>query len=412
MTKKEYHEFGENIYHYARFIKKERENIKNDKDLTKRNKEIIFKFCDQRKLKKGLSDARISKLLNKLKIIGRILKVDFDKATQEDIDRLLLHVKSRKDLSEQTKVDYCIILKSFYKWLLGDDREYPKLVRDISTRIPKKTRLPSEILTVDDVAQMIKTAEHTRDKAIISLLADAGLRISELINLQLRNLILNSKDGTAHLIIETGKTNGRRVMIIPSVPYLTRYISSLPKEYKEDKSKWIFVKMEKGQYTEKQITYPSIPVMLRRVAKRSNVKKPISPHNWRRFAATHAATKLTDTQLMLRFGWTKRSTISKYTFMNPDQSDDAYRRMCGLPVLANENSEMKPYLCVCRTTNPKDSLCSHCGRPNSLKVAVEVEETQKKEDTEALVKIKQALIILSRNMDEGIRNELKRVLAN
>jgi site-specific recombinase XerD len=370
-------EYGENIYHFVDRIEKEKQAITNNKDITQKNKELILEFCKYRKLKKKNTNSRICKLLNKLKLIAIALKKDFDKVDDKDIENFLEYNDNRKDISEATKSDYLIILKVFYKWLLGSDKTYPKLVEDIKTNGKKKERLPSEILNEEDIIKMIDNAHRTRDKALISLFADSGIRLSELINLKISNL-LHSED-TIKLVVETGKTGGRSLILIPSVPYIISYLNSLPKEIRENSNNILFLKMNKGKYINECMTPASINNLLRKVGKYAKINKSVNPHSFRRFSATNSSSFMTDTQLMLRYGWKKRNTIDSYTFLNPKSSDDVYMQKYGIKKLEIKESPLTPIKCSCGQVNPPNSLCSKCGKPNTLNIAIQREEDSKLE---------------------------------
>ncbi len=403
-------EYTESIYHYSDKIAKERLLIQNHKTITNRNKDLILQFCRERQIKKGFSNGRILKLLNKLKLIAVVLNIDFDKAKKEDIDKFLEFVNNKERISKATKVDYLIILKIFYKWLLCSDKKYPEIVEDIKTTIKRKERLPSEILDETDINKMINSANNLRDRAIISLLSDSGARVGELINLRLRNIKFNHQDNTINLLIESGKSGGRRLILIPSVPYISNYINSLPEHIKSDENNFLFVKLNKNEYINEQMTYISMRALLNHTAKRAGVKKSINPHAFRRHSATNSSSFMSDTMLMQRYGWRKRNTVDSYTFMNPTVADEAYMNKYGRKTVEIKESKLIPIKCSCGNFNPLDSMCSNCGKPNSLKVVIQIQEEKEKKDQEALILIKKAIEIIAKNLNDETKEELKKVL--
>ncbi|HAZ28710.1 MAG TPA: hypothetical protein DCY48_02960 [Candidatus Magasanikbacteria bacterium] len=398
--------YTETIYHYSEKVEKEKISIKINKNISERNKEFILQFCRDRQIKKGFSSARILKLLNKLKLIAYLFKVDFNKATKEDIDTFLEIITTNQKLSKATKVDYFIILKVFYKWLLGEDKKYPSLVDDIKTTLKKKERLPSEILTEEEVNILINSTINIRDKAVISILSDSGCRVGELISLRLRDIKFNENDNTIRLLIETGKTGGRSLILIPSVPFLSNYINSIPNEIKNNPNNFLFLRMNQNFYFNEQMTYPSVRALLKKTGKRANIQKGVNPHAFRRHSATTSSSFMTDTQLMLRYGWSRRNTVDSYTFMNPTQADQAYMSKYGKQTLESKESKLMPLRCSCGTFNPLDSICVNCGKPNSLKVVIKKDN----EEQQALQKLKEAVLILSENINDEARIKLAEIL--
>jgi site-specific recombinase XerD len=101
-----------------------------------------------------------------------------------------------RDCTKGGKRAYFNALRSFYRWLysprseLGlDPRDNPVLFVDP----PKKEKKILPSLTVDQVAYLIEQAECTRDRAIISLFADSGLRLTELANIMLEDINWESR---------------------------------------------------------------------------------------------------------------------------------------------------------------------------------------------------------------------------
>ena len=95
------------------------------------------------------------------------LDKDFKKATQNDLLNLVSAL-DMKDYSEYTKYDFKIVLKTFYKWLLGEDEEFPKVIKWLKPKLKnKKHKLPEELLSVEEVQKLAKATTNPRDKARI-----------------------------------------------------------------------------------------------------------------------------------------------------------------------------------------------------------------------------------------------------
>jgi integrase/recombinase XerD len=123
-----------------------------------------------------------------LKKISKHIPTDFDRATEEIIGEYVSHLEI-SSLSDWTKHDCKVTLKKFFKWLNGG--EEPSSVKWIRTSFQKQDRkLPEEMLSEDEIKQMINTAKNKRDKAIIALLWDIGARIGEIGNLRVKHVKL------------------------------------------------------------------------------------------------------------------------------------------------------------------------------------------------------------------------------
>ena len=86
---------------------------------------------------------------------------------------------------------YYRALRDFYSWLYSRKsgfglNQQNNPILDIEAPIVEKKILPS--LTLEQLELLIEKAPCTRDKAIISLFADSGLRLSELANIKPSNI--------------------------------------------------------------------------------------------------------------------------------------------------------------------------------------------------------------------------------
>ena len=107
--------------------------------------------------------------------------------TSEEISLFLKSLKCKNG----GKHGYYRVLRCFYNWLYSPRSGYNLNVQDnpmLRVQAPKleKTILPS--LTCEQVEYLIEQAGCVRDKAIISLFADSGLRLTELANIEPRNI--------------------------------------------------------------------------------------------------------------------------------------------------------------------------------------------------------------------------------
>ncbi|MCM1988023.1 tyrosine-type recombinase/integrase [Methanococcoides seepicolus] len=115
--------------------------------------------------------------------------------------------------------------------------EKPELVDWVTIKTNhRNNKLPEELLTEDEVKQMIDVANHPRDKTIVAVLYDSGCRISELGNLKFKHIQF---DQYGAVITVDGKTGMRRVRLISSVPYLSAWIAIHPDNDNPDAYLWI-----------------------------------------------------------------------------------------------------------------------------------------------------------------------------
>jgi len=86
----------------------------------------------------------------------------------------------------------------------------------------KNTKKASDLLTEDEVKQLIAACLNSRDIALIALLYDSGMRVGELLGLRIKDLQIGKDISFVNV---DGKTGVRRRPIGFSLPYLTNYIT-------------------------------------------------------------------------------------------------------------------------------------------------------------------------------------------
>ena len=345
----------------------------NDKDVTPKNKKRIFEF-DQYAVSIGLKEARRFKYMRLLRWLSKVLGKPFEKATREDMKRIMVGVQ-RSPLAEWSKTDRKVTIKRFYKWLKGDDEEYPKEVRWIKTTIKhERVMLPEELITDEDVKKMADTSVNTRDKAIVQCLYESGCRIGELITLQIKNI---SFDEYGAVLRVTGKTGSRRIRIVASAPALATWMDCHP--YKSDPEAYVFVRhMNKRANDPLPFRYAIARKIIKDLAIKAGVKKRVNPHTFRHSRATALASKLTEAQMKAYFGWTQSSRMAGvYVHMSGRDVDGAILGMYGMKDQENEKKEdFKPVNCPrCSNNNsPASKFCIKCGYALSAEVAIKMEE--------------------------------------
>jgi site-specific recombinase XerD len=101
--------------------------LKESKETTQRNKELVFRFTDNCSLR-GLSKLRVLFYLNRFWNIARLAEKDFDQMDREDIEELVRKLQM-KGFEPRTVSDHLMAIKTFWKWLERCEDAYPEKVR-------------------------------------------------------------------------------------------------------------------------------------------------------------------------------------------------------------------------------------------------------------------------------------------
>lgn len=181
---------------------------------------------------------------------------------------------------------------------------------------PRPQRKLPDVLSVKEITTLIDSIdlsrrEGVRNKAMLETMYSCGLRVTELVELQLSHVDLI--DGTVRVI---GKGNKERIVPIGSTAmdaiddYLSQYRSALtPYPGQED----VLFLGRQGRGMSRQMAF----TMIRRVAIQAGIRKHVSPHTFRHSFATHlveAGADLRAVQEML--GHAQIATTEIYTHLD------------------------------------------------------------------------------------------------
>ncbi|MFH1224211.1 MAG: site-specific integrase [Candidatus Diapherotrites archaeon] len=376
------------LHDYDKILEGETARV-NNAQISEANRKILLEFNDYN-LGRGLSKARISRNSISLRLIAKRLGKDLAGLTRGDVERLLIMLKKENKAVSSIETDK-VVLKSFFKWL--GNGETPECVKWYKCRASiSAKKLPDDLLEQEEIKRMLKFALNKRDKALIAMLWDSGARIGEIGGLQIKNVAF---DKFGCRIIVDGKTGMRRVMLVDSAPYLLEWINSHPNSQDREAPLWVAIEQNAGE----QLTHRCIMKMLRRVAKRAKIKKPVNPHQFRHSRATYMSQFLTEAQMKEYFGWVQDSKMAaRYVHLSGKQVDDAILRLHGLVDDDKKEDILKREPCPrCNEINDvNNKYCHKCWLPLTQQATQEVQEGEQK-DQEGIVAIVKLLEIAGRN---------------
>jgi integrase/recombinase XerD len=189
---------------------------------------------------------------------------------------------------------------------------------------PQKAKHLPQILTPEEVAAMLAVAEKSRDRLIIELLYGAGLRVTELVKLDLKDL--NMSQGYIKCL---GKGSKERIVPFGShaMVALKHYLAE-PKKRKAQRKAPLNAKMVpllvdlQGNRLSRLVVWQTI----KRLAFRAGIQKNLSPHSLRHSFATHlleGGADLRSVQELL--GHSSVVTTQLYTHVSRNHLRKAYQ---------------------------------------------------------------------------------------
>jgi len=348
---------------------------------------------------------RLGELRYMLLLLGN---VDAKKATREDMENVI-RLTNRSKMANISKRKSKMTLRAFYKYLFQSNT-YPDVVSWIDLGKDDSHKLPEDMLTEDDIERLIGVCKNQRDKTLVALLWDTGMRVGELLNLKVRDVKLTDN---VSFVMVSGKTGDRRVPITFSVPYLANYINNFRQNTLQDDP--LLCTFKHNTISNTPMDYPNVRKLLSDLKIRAKLQKRLYAHLFRHSRATFYANSLTEQQAKLFFGWTGGSTmVGRYTHLSGRDIDNAILKANGLP---NSNGEpIKPKLSIkeCQKCHERNETtakyCAKCGTPLDVNV---VENSINFERTiEELRVIKEALALLMAKIDPETREKILKIVKN
>ena len=168
---------------------------------------------------------------------------------------------------------------------------------DKSKKDTKKSKTPEQILTKEEIELMASKTNNIRDRALILTLYESGCRIGELLNMKIKDI---SFDAYGCFFIVNGKTGWRRIRIIEYSKDLLAWLDFHP--FKNNPESYVWINLTKPS-PENILSVISINNLLKELAKKCNISKPIHPHAFRHARATHLAKYLPEAVMKQLFGW-------------------------------------------------------------------------------------------------------------
>ncbi len=217
-----------------------------------------------------------------------VLVVNYAKATRAGIERYLNSIPPNQ-YGLATRHASFRTIKTFYKWL-NNEYSLRNPVNGMSAPILGKPILPS--LSASDVLYLVEQTNSIRDKAIIALFTESGLRLSELVSIKPYDI-----DWQSHTIKVMGK--GRKEAYAPFGELSERYLREWLAQYQPDVNIW-------------GINKNGIQTMLARLEKQTGL--PCNPHTFRRTFACLLRKAGVDTMTIKDLGrWESLEMVQRYT---------------------------------------------------------------------------------------------------
>jgi len=197
---------------------------------------------------------------------------------EENIRQYLNYLISDKKLCVSTVNTYNAALRFLFAVTMNRTLNYRQIPR------LKQTRSLPEILTQNEVAKIFECANSLRDKAILMTIYGAGLRISEVCNLKVRDI----DSECMRIFIRCSKDGKDRYTLLSqtNLDILREYWKAYRPNHPEG---WLFITRRGTKFNEK-----TARDVFDLAVKKTKITKDITPHTLRHCFATHLLEAGTD----------------------------------------------------------------------------------------------------------------------
>jgi len=289
-------------------------------------KKLVEEFLNYLSVERGLAVNSISSyrrdLNNYIKYLEKNKIGSFSETKRNNITNFMLYLKD-KGLNSSSIARALVATKVLYRFLVNEGY----LKDDVTSvfTLPKIWRKLPQVLRPEEVEKLLRspnlrTKLGIRDKAALELMYATGMRVSEIAGLKLNDLNLDMR-----FVKCTGK--GQKERIIPLGTYaaqaLTKYINKARPGLLKQKEELHLFLSRLGRKISRQTFWKAVKVY----AKKSRIKKEITPHTLRHSFATHLLERGADLRtLQEMLGHSDISTTQIYTHIDKERLKQVHRK--------------------------------------------------------------------------------------
>ena len=236
--------------------------------------------------------------------------------TTSDLRTYLSNYQETRNSSKVTIDNMRRIFSSFFSWLEDEDYILKSPVRRIHKIKTDKTI--KETFSDEGLELLRDSCDKIRDLAMIDLLASTGMRVGELVGLNIEDINFHERE-----CVVLGKGNSERVVYFDARTkiHLMNYLYS-----REDENPALFVSFAAPH---DRLLIGGVETRLREIGKKADLQK-VHPHKFRRTLATRAIDKgMPIEQVQHLLGHVKIDTTMHYAMVNQTNVKNSHRKYIG-----------------------------------------------------------------------------------
>lgn len=276
------------------------------------NEEYLRLFIDAKKIE-GCSERTLDYYQVTIEQLLMYVKTPIRKITTEELRQYLVEYQNKNHCSNVTVDNIRRNISSFFSWLEEEDFILKSPMRRIH-KIKTKT-VVKEIISDESIEKMRDGCHSLRDLAIIDLLYSTGIRVGELVNLDINNVNLEQREC---IVFGKGDKERRVYFDAKAKIHLQEYIES-----RKDDNPALFVTLD---HPFDRLKISGVEIRLRELGKALNLSR-IHPHKFRRTMATRAIDKgMPIEQVQKLLGHSQIDTTMQYAIVNQNNVKTSHQK--------------------------------------------------------------------------------------
>lgn len=325
--------------------------------------DLITAFLAEQEIARDPRPSTLATRRRYLRVFLRMLPRPIEECTTDDLRRTIAHYrKTHAPGTTRMMIMYVIMLCKYLKLELN--------YAELETMKPKVTsnKKASDMLTKEEVTRLIQAGSNFRDRALVSVLYDGGLRPIECACMKWEDLKFDDYGAVLNTSEKTGKPRYIRLTLsVPALKELRTYA---------DKTGAVFKAFNHGRPPGKWSHAPGetpglsphrINDLIQELATIAGITKRVHAHLLRHSRATHLLEDGVSESVIKMIFWGSIDTpmLATYAHVSNRHIDDEMLGNAGIKKSSIEvkKSSLKPVQCPeCHTINlPGSRICSTCG---------------------------------------------------
>lgn len=277
-----------------------------------RNDEYLEMFINAKKIE-GCSERTLKYYRSSVQHMFSRIETPVRKITTEQLREYLTGYQKINNCGKSTVDNIRRNISSFFSWLEEEDHILKSPMRRIH-KIKMKTKV-KETISDEDIERLRDYCEVARDIAIIDLLYSTGIRVGELVNLDIKDINFEEREC---IVYGKGEKERRVYFDAKAKLHLQNYISS-----RKDNNPALFVTLDAPH---ERLKISGVEIRLRELGRKLNLTR-IHPHKFRRTMATRAIDKgMPIEQVQKLLGHSQIDTTMHYAIVNQTNVKTSHRK--------------------------------------------------------------------------------------